>query len=629
MGAIRDFLGLGPSKAELRTKLDSLTDRHLKARSERHAPQQSGVPLTFGQFEYETNSKLRGDSRWEVLAKMEHDPAVKAAIRKMTLPLVNAEWKIEPASDDPRDIEIAEFVSANLLRQSSDKFGRDYWAQSSWKGQRLPEILRVLPDGFSMFAKSTRVVGTKVVYDRVQWLEPSSVDPRGWELTDTDELIRVKRTYNSNNKFKFWEPIEAAQIALYVHELFGARWEGRPFTRAMYGAWMRKEYKQRMEAFWTQKAGAPPAFGWYPKGFPPDQLERFEEYVQAMAEGRNPDRAWMMGPMGTDNVPPAVGFVSSGTDHVDRMKSVIESENSEIARAGENKAAMLGETETGSRALGSTQGMTDMIAVEALAGSICEQITHGVGNLPGEIEELVDWNYSGVQSYPQLVCSKVNPFQMQQQADRQIVLFEKGIVPKVPAVRQQMAEGAGFNLPDDAYEIEEPEPPQMPPGSSGQPPVNRQVPSNSPDQQGDDDASRDGEMDRAAAVRLGERVDDFRARIAPMLEPGEDAPSGGRFRAQTRLELACLDLAAIRDTMRVGERDMLNVTRATQRAMVDELMGRLRAGKITRRSVESQRRSKFKGGTEAQDAMVSVMEEIGAAGAAHVEDELERLNRAD
>jgi hypothetical protein len=57
--------------------------------------------------------------------------------------------------------------------------------------------------------------------------------------------------------------------------------------------------------------------------------------------------------------------------------------------------------------------------------------------------------------------------------------------------------------------------------------------------------------------------------------------------------------------------------------MTEELMGRLRAGKIDRRNLESQRRSAFRGARAARADVKSVVLEIGRAAFGHVASELE------
>jgi len=78
----------------------------------------------------------------------------------------------------------------------------------------------------------------------------------------------------------------------------------------------------------------------------------------------------------------------------------------------------------------------------------------------------------------------------------------------------------------------------------------------------------------------------------------------------------------------VGERDILAVLRETRAAMVADLMKRLQNGKINRRSIDTQRRSKFRGFKKAHADLERVLSEVGEAGMSHVEDELERQEGA-
>ena len=96
-------------------------------------------------------------------------------------------------------------------------------------------------------------------------------------------------------------------------------------------------------------------------------------------------------------------------------------------------------------------------------------------------------------------------------------------------------------------------------------------------------------------------------------------------RAPNRLETEVVRLAEVQEAFRVGERDVLAVVRETRAAMVEDLMGRLREGKVNRRNLESQRRSAFKGGRGARSAMRRALRGTAEVGFEHVAAEVERL----
>jgi hypothetical protein len=600
---------MGPSKAQLQEQITHLEHNQAKFGNKAKATG-SGVEMGFGEYEYEHNSKLQGAGRFAELDKMEADPHVKGALLEKQLPLITAEWEIVPASEDDRDVEIAEFCTANLLRKSTERFGREYWIQTSWKSQRLPEILNMLRDGFSMFVSSWRREGTKQVYDRLQWIEPKSIDgTEPWELDDQDNIVAINRKYNTPSQdFILDERIEAERLKMYVWDMKGARFEGRSFIRSMYGAWMRKEFILRQATIWAQKIGAPIPIGYYPANYSATDRQRFKQLIQA-ARGSSPAEAFGMFPLDADGNKAELQYFGAETGEVDRMRGLIDGENKEIGHGGANSSGMLGETESGSRALGDSKGKKEVKFTQAIGQMIGEWETHGVGNLTGVIEELVDRNYAGVLNYPELVVSKVDPFE---NFSETIEAWKAGIVPKHEDARRQIVEGTlGMNLPDDAYEIEEP--PPMIPGALPAPDGDMPDGQPKPDEPEDDK--------QGAAL---ESATEFRKRIAPLLQPMEDARSAGTFRKPTVLESTIVDLAAVGRAFRFGERDILTVLREGHQGMINDLMGRLRNGEVTIATLDKQRRSIYRGRQQLQKKVAKANIEVADTGTEHANNEIER-----
>ncbi len=603
---------LGPSKRELQAQIAHLQERQVRF-PRRNTPVASGVEMGWGDFETDYNTKFNGAQRFGILDRMEADPHVKGVLLEKALPLLTAEWEIKPASDSNEDARVAAFCAANLLRQSSEdfpEFGRDYWIGTSWKAQRLPEIMAMLRDGFSMFVSTWKRVGMNQVYDRLQWVEPATIDgTQPWELSEQDEIVAVNRKLTTPGQaFIIDERIEAERLKLYVWDLKGSRFEGRSFVRSMYGAWLRKEFILRQSTIWAQKVGAPIPIGHYPSGWDGPQIAEFKRFVQA-TRGESPAEAYGMFKKTADGTEADVKYVGAETGEVDRMRGLVQGENEEIHQGARDSAAMLGETQSGSRALGDSKGSRELKFTEALGEIVAEWENHGVGNLTGVIEELCDRNFT-VSAYPELVCTKVDPLA---NFEETVKAWDSGIIPKTADARRQIVEGSlGLNLVDEDYEVEEPLP--LPPGTSPQPGNGQDV---RPAKAVQDD------LRQVAAAALAAR-DEFTQRIAPLLEPvQEGAPkSGGRF--PNRLEREVCALAEIQESFRVGERDVTTELRATRTAMIDELMQRLRDGKITTRNLNGMRRSAFHGARQAKVGLRRVLRGIGRAGIKHVQDELER-----
>jgi len=585
----------------------------------------SGVPFGYGQFQYEYLTQLSPDARWDVFDRMESDPMVKEGLDSVVLPLITGKWEIQAASDKPIDKEIAEFVSANLLRTSGDKYGRDYWTQTSWKAQRLGEILQFLKCGFALFNKSTRVVDGRVVFDRLQYLEPRSVDPHGWELSDTDELVEVLRTYRSATEaYKLQEPIKARQLALYAWDLQGARLEGRPKIRSVYGAWYRKDALVRYSAIWAQKAGAPMPVGHYPTSLPAKFIPKVEEAVKAM-RGQAPAESYVVFPMGPDGSKVELGFAGmsgDGATAVDRMRSVISGENSEIAHGMGTKSRLLGETSSGSRSLGEEQSDDEDLYVEATKDLICEIENHGIGNLPGLVQQLVDWNFSGVKRYPELQCSRVGVENFKT-LDPLTKAVGAKIVPLTPELRKQVTEKFGYRLPDEAYEltdiIEEQErlnPANAAPGfngANGAKPPARNAPAQKETTPDDERAARGLSLRFSLEAML--REPDYAM-------PESRASAYGR--TPTAFESKVCMLGMVTSALQAGGDHVSSSLRRARAQMIEDLLRRVGSGAVTRRTINTLRRSK----PEALGTMVAAVRErfldVAREGRQHAREELDR-----
>jgi len=611
-------MGLGDFIARQFPYVRKLEERAiaLEQIAKRYSSQSSGVDIVGGQFDYEYNTKLKGSLRWDVLEEMQNDPHIKGALNHRILPLLSAKWEIQAGSDKAKDKDIADFVAANLLNKSSDKYGREFWLQTSWR-QRLFEILDMLDSGFSMFCKTTRPVGAKRVYDRLHWLEPSSVDPHGWDLEDdTDRIRTVWRTYRTpQGVFRLRKKLDAAEISLYIWELKGARYEGKAFIRPMWGAFFRKERLQKYATIWAQKVGAPVPSGSYPSSWPEDVRQKFVEFIEGL-RGTSPTELYFVGPQGPDGKSHEVKYAGADAGELDRSRGLIDGENAEIAHAGGTKAMLLGETATGAKAVADPISGIELIYLEATAATVADFSNFGAANLRGEVQELVDWNFAGVKEYPQLVCSKIHPYQGIEHVEGIIKAVQAGVLPMHEALRRQVAERYGLNLPDDAYEVEEP--------------VGLPLDRGKPSDEDQDANKKNGNGDMMKREERALALEVFRGRMSYLLQPMEDAPvrGAGFRRARTRLEGMHVNLAAVQDSFRVGESDMMLVLRDVHWRMLEEIMRRVADGKIDTRNIESQRRSKFRGTEKALELVQRTLRKVADRGADHAEQELKSQREA-
>lgn len=606
----------------LRDRVDSLETRTNMLRSRNLELQgTSGVPMNYGTFKYEQNRTLQGSDRWATIDKMRNDPAVDETLWMPTIPLYGGEWKFKPTSKSARDVKIADFCNANLLCQRNENFGREYWCKDSWKGKRLPEILEMRPHGFSMFALGTDEVNGMTVFDRIQWLEPQTVDPsKGWDLEKQGAragyLNRVFRTFNdTHDQMHYGKPLEARQLALYTWNLRGERFEGRPSIRPMYSAWFRKDFVQRMAVIWAQKVGAPAPYGSYPTGYTPEQRVRFESFVQQLV-GTAPTEAFGVFPQNTDGNGPEIKFAGSDVGEVDRMGGIIASEDHQIAKAGGTMSRTLGESSNGSRALGQEQSDQESVMPHYIASVICEYENNGCGGIPGLAGRLTGWNF-GNADIPELVCENIDEHENLKYLEKLLPWVIAGIVPKCPELARAVTKPFNIEIPDDVFDTIESGPvepkPTIAPGAD-------------PNAQ-DEPADEKPKPDAKAALAMADRVAAVRSSIAPLLAATGAKPAGKR-RGPTVLESEYLRLADVSHAFDHAESRMESVLRSVRSAMVSEIARRITAGKITARSIGSQLGSNPRGEAGYVASVRAVLAEAASDGRSHVRAELGRMRGA-
>lgn len=100
-------------------------------------------------------------------------------------------------------------------------------------------------------------------------------------------------------------------------------------------------------------------------------------------------------------------------------------------------------------------------------------------------------------------------------------------------------------------------------------------------------------------------------------------------RQPTVLEATACNLAAIRDTYRVGEGNLIVALAKARGDMAKQLIRWHETGKVTRRNLNGLRAAKFGRTGAAEKRMVAVFRSIGAQGIQHVNDELQRQRGMD
>jgi hypothetical protein len=130
-------------------------------------------------------------------------------------------------------------------------------------------------------------------------------------------------------------------------------------------------------------------------------------------------------------------------------------------------------------------------------------------------------------------------------------------------------------------------------------------------------------------VRLAVSPEEQDAIARRWLVPAQGAtPATPKGRAPNRLEAEVVSLAQTEHAFRVGERDLTQALSDVRWLAIEEIMGRVRAGKFSRRNLKSQMLSGFRAGKKAEAKVEAVLADIGERGQLHVKEELARMERA-
>jgi phage gp29-like protein len=186
------------------------------------------------------NSAMAPPARWGNVEKMrKSDGSIKAALLAVTLPLLSVEWRVSPASDDPKDEEIAAFIEDDLKGMST-----------SWP-EYLRELLLYLADGVRPYEPVWELRDDgKIHLRKMAPRPPATVLADGWLTDDHGGPAGIKQL-GPDGVEEITIPIE--ELVVFTHEREGANWLGNSILRAAYKHWWYAEELERIAAIAAER----------------------------------------------------------------------------------------------------------------------------------------------------------------------------------------------------------------------------------------------------------------------------------------------------------------------------------------------------------------------------------------
>lgn len=191
---------------------------------------------------------------YQIIDKMRLDEAVKSAITLKKQAVIAPGWIIEPASDDAKDIEIAEFIEYCLEKMQGSV------------SNMLMQLLLALDYGFSINEEIWKIfeegphkgkVGLKAIKSKKPHYYDFKIDPFG--NLDKNGIV-VNGFYNGSQE------LPTNKFIIYTYQKEFSNWYGQSDLRPAYRSWWSKDALIKFWNIYLEKFGQPTAWGKHRQG---------------------------------------------------------------------------------------------------------------------------------------------------------------------------------------------------------------------------------------------------------------------------------------------------------------------------------------------------------------------------
>lgn len=319
-----------------------------------------------------------------VCDRMMGDAQVDGLSRAVSLPVQRRAWCLDPNGASPESVErLADELGLPILGQDSGPRRRRR-GRFSFR-RHLVDATRALWYGHYYFEQVGRIDGNNWVLSKLAPRPPRTIAEIN--VADDGGLVSIKQALGYQSP-----ELPVDRLVAYVWDQEAGNWAGRSMLRPLYRNWLIKDRLLRVDAIKHERGanGAPVIEA--PPGSTPAQIEELAAMAQAMkiterGGGAVPAGAKLAG--------------NSGPTSTDTIASV-QFHNQEMASAFLAMFQQLGQTQTGSRALGDTFVDFFSLALDAVCEWVMDVFNQHV------IEDWYDWNY-GEESQPCLLAIEEEP----------------------------------------------------------------------------------------------------------------------------------------------------------------------------------------------------------------------------
>lgn len=422
-------------------------------------PLPGGHGFTWGSLidEAEHAFKLKWPRSIELFEQMLTDAQVNALRAAVVLPLKRRRWLIDPNGAEDRVVRhVADDLGLAVLGE--DEQPKVISARRfSWP-RHLHHVLLAPFMGHYFFSQYAPIADDGLAHLRkLLPLPPRTIFELRVEDDGGLDWIRQKfAPLNTVTTFGLPEPIPVSALVAYVWEQEAGNWLGRSMLRSVYRDWLAKDDLIRGNLIMHRRNGM---------GVPTARQTEASASPQALKDATAVARAWRVGEESSAGLPFGTDIELKGVQGTlpDAVPS-IRLHDEAMARAFLAMFMQLGQTRTGSRALGTTFVDFFNLSLDAVAQElVCDTTTLHV------IRDLVDWNYGEDAQCPILVSERDEDPELSV-ADL-TALVGQGVLTVDPEL-EQMIRGR-YGLPEIQQSASSPAPVGPPPSTAppGTPPA--------------------------------------------------------------------------------------------------------------------------------------------------------------
>ena len=396
-------------------------------------PYGQGSAMFVDDFEYVSQLQFPGSI--DLFKQMRNDSQIAALYSGCTLPIRNYQWHIKP-NGAPDDVVAALAADLNLPIEGVPKTteGRSKGRFSFSDHLRMALLGTIF--GFMYFEQVGTIVDGKWRLRKLGERLPSTIQEINIERDGG--LASIKQNVAALNDL-----IPVDRLVCYVWDKEGGNWVGRSMLRPLYRDWLIKDRLLRVNAINHERSGAGMPVAYAPEGASDSQIETLANLAQTYVAGEHGGAAL---PYGADLK--LRGVEGSQPDTLSSIKYCDEA----MARGFLAMFMQLGQTETGSRALG--ESFVDFMSLgqQAVAKWFRDIFNEHV------IEDWVDWNYGEDVAAPRLDFNIESDKNLS--ATDLIALHNAGLV-QISEVDMAFIRGE-YNLPDAVDTASTPVPSPLP-----------------------------------------------------------------------------------------------------------------------------------------------------------------------